>query len=119
MDNLIGGLDAYYALELKCNLTDPTVWNTGEAGDIFIEKNYILLSCSPSGPWYFSCIIFTLVQFLFNYLPICSRHYTASGQFQEEFRRELQRPDANSVHVRKCPPNVDEWSRPNQNNNYW
>ena len=38
MDNLKGGLDAYYALELKGNLTDPTVWNTGEAGDILLKK---------------------------------------------------------------------------------
>ena len=34
MDILKVGLDTYYIFELKGNLTDSTVCNTGEAGDI-------------------------------------------------------------------------------------
>ena len=33
-DMLIAGLDVYHIFELKGNLTDSKVWNTGEAGDM-------------------------------------------------------------------------------------
>ena len=36
MGIFIAGLDTYYFFELKGNLSDSTVWNTGEAGDILI-----------------------------------------------------------------------------------
>ena len=34
MDIFISGMDVSYLLNLRDNLTDSTVWNTGETGDI-------------------------------------------------------------------------------------
>ena len=39
MDILITGLDVCHVFELKVNLTDSTVWNTGETADIFSILN--------------------------------------------------------------------------------
>ena len=35
MDILITGLDVCHVFESKGNLTDSTVWNTGETGDMY------------------------------------------------------------------------------------
>ena len=50
---LITGLDACHVFEWKGNLTDSTVWNTGETGDIhlmafFFVMNYIKIKIIPS-----------------------------------------------------------------------
>ena len=36
-NNLIAGLDTYHVFELKGNLSDSTVWNTGDADDIYVK----------------------------------------------------------------------------------
>ena len=41
MDILYAGLDVCQAFEWKDNLTDSTVWNTGEVGDIYTQEQTI------------------------------------------------------------------------------
>ena len=43
MDMLKAGLSVFQVSELKYNLTDFTVWNTGEAGDIFFCWSFVYL----------------------------------------------------------------------------
>ena len=40
MDIIIDGIDVCHAFELKGNLPDSTVWNTGELGDIYRRLSF-------------------------------------------------------------------------------
>ena len=44
MDILYAGLDVCHVFEWKGNLTDSTVWNTGEAGDIYPQEQTIYVT---------------------------------------------------------------------------
>ena len=48
IDILFTGLDVCHIFEIKVNLTDPTVWNNGETGDIYLQKLFssiTLITC--------------------------------------------------------------------------